>query len=137
MTLRVKASILLGIIISVSLGISGYYFLQYFEQALKNSIFKGLDSVSAASSREISNFLSDSLKEAEAVAEAIPKMAVEQKNAAVVDDILKTYFSILPKFENGMFILDAKGTLWADYPQHSEVRGRSFAFRPYFQETMA
>jgi hypothetical protein len=101
MTLRVKASILLGIIISVSLGISGYYFLQYFE------------------------------------AEAIPKMAVEQKNAAVVDDILKTYFSILPKFENGMFILDAKGTLWADYPQHSEVRGRSFAFRPYFQETMA
>ncbi len=137
MTLRIKASILLGIIITVSLGVSGYYYLNFFENSLRNSILRGLDSVTRTSSREISSFLLDGLKEAQAVAQALPKIAIEQKNAEIVDDILKSYLSIFKKFENGMFILDENGTLWADYPQHPKVRGRSFAFRQYFQRTMA
>ncbi len=137
MNLRIKASILLAVIITISLSLSGYYFLNYFETSLRLSILKSLDSVSTTSSREISSFLVDVLSEAEAVAEAIPKMAIENKDSAKVDDILKSYVTIFPKFENGMFILDEKGTLWADYPKHSAVRGKSFAFRQYFQETMA
>ena len=82
MTLRIKASILLVVIITVSLAASGYYHLNYFEKSLRNSIYKGLDSVSSTASREISKFLMDGLKEAEAVAEALPKIAIEQKDAA-------------------------------------------------------
>ena len=137
MTLRIKASILLVIILTVSLAVSGYYYLDYFEKSLRNSIYKGLDSVSSTASREISNFLMDGLKEAEAVAEALPNMAIEQQNSERIDAILKSYFSIFPKFANGMFVLDESGNLWADYPFHSEVRGKSFAFRQYFQKTMA
>ena len=137
MTLRIKASILLVIILTVSLAVSGYYYLDYFEKSLRNSIYKGLDSVSSTASREISNFLMDGLKEAEAVAEALPNMAIEQQNSERIDAILKSYFSIFPKFANGMFVLDERGNLWADYPFHSEVRGKSFAFRQYFQKTMA
>ena len=137
MTLRIKASILIVIILTVSLAISGYYYLAYFEKSLRNSIYKGLDSVSSTASREISNFLMDGLKEAEAVAEALPNIAIEQQNSERIDAILKSYFSIFPKFANGMFVLDESGNLWADYPFHSEVRGKSFAFRQYFQKTMA
>ncbi len=137
MTLRIKASILLVIILTVSLAISGYYYLDYFEKSLRDSIYKGLDSVSSTASREISHFLMDGLKEAEAVAEALPKIAIEQHNSGLIDATLKSYFSIFPKFANGMFVLDESGNLWADYPFHSEVRGKSFAFRQYFQKTMA
>ncbi len=137
MTLRIKASILLGILITVSLGISGYYYLNYFANSLRSSILNGLENVSTTSSREISSFLSDSLKEAQAVAQALPKIAIENKDAQRTDDVLESYFKIFPKFENGMFLLDENGTLWSDYPPHPEVRGRSFAFRQYFKETMA
>ena len=137
MTLRIKASILLGILITVSLGISGYYYLNYFANSLRSSILNGLENVSTTSSREISSFLSDSLKEAQAVAQALPKIAIENKDAQRTDEVLKSYFKIFPKFENGMFLLDENGTLWSDYPPHPEVRGRSFAFRQYFKETMA
>ena len=137
MTLRIKASILLVTILTAALALSGYYYLEFLERSLRDSIFKGLDSVSSTASRELSNFLMDGLKEAEAIAEALPKIAIEQKNAVVVDAILKSYFSIFPKFANGMFVLDEKGELWADYPFHSEVRGKSFAFRQYYQKTMA
>ena len=136
MTLRIKASMILGILISVSLGVSAYYSLNYFEDSLRASILGGLDGVSKTISNEISRFLTDSLKEAEAVAQAIPKSAIERKDAQRTDQILKTYSGIFSKFENGMFILDERGSLWADYPKTPKVRGRSFAFRQYFQETM-
>ena len=83
MSLRIKASVLLVVIITASLGINGYYYLNYFENSLRHSIFDGLETVSDTSSREISNFLMDVLKEAEAVAEAIPKIAIEQKRSQV------------------------------------------------------
>jgi len=137
MTLRIKASILLGVIVTAALGISGYYYLNFFESSLRNSILKGLDNVNRTSSREISRFLADSLKEAKAVAQALPKTAIEQKDAQRIDEILKSYSAIFTKFENGMFILDKDGILWSDYPEHPEVRGNSFAFRQYFQKTMA
>ena len=136
MTLRIKASILLGVIVTVALGISGYYYLNYFETSLRNSILKGLESVSITSSREIARFLADSLKDAQAVAQALPKTAIEHKDAHLIDDILKSYSTVFEKFENGMFILDRDGILWSDYPAHPEVRGKSFAFRQYFQKTM-
>jgi len=137
MNLRIKASILLTVIVTLSLGLGGYYYLRFFEDTLRASILESLNSVSSNSSREISSFLMNTLKDTEAVAEAIPKIVIENKDSAAADNILKTYFSIFQIFENGMFILDAKGILWADYPKHPKVRGRSFAFRQYFQETMA
>ena len=137
MTFRIKASILLGIIVAAALSISGYYYINFFENSIRNSIFKGLESVGAATSQEIARFLNDSLNETQAVAQAFPTKAIEQKNAQVMDEFLKSYMAIFPKFRNGMFVLDKDGILWSDYPKHTNVRGKSFAFRQYYQETMA
>ena len=137
MNLRIKASILLATIVTFSLSLCGYYYLSFFENSLRTSLLDSLDSVSTNSSREISSFLENTLKETEAIAEAIPKKVIEKKDSVAADNILKSYFAIFQKFENGMFILDERGILWADYPKHPAVRGKSFAFRQYFQETMA
>ena len=116
---------ILGSLILISLGLSAYYYLNYFESSLRVSILGGLDGVSRTAATEISRFLTDSLKEAESVAQAIPKAAIEEKDANRTDQLLKTYSRIFPKFENGMFILDETGRLWADYPKYPKVRGRS------------
>ena len=137
MTLRAKASIILCLLISVTLCITGYFYLVFLESSLRDSILRGLSSVSDTSSQVISRFLTDTLMEAQAIARALPPEALENQDAEAVANILKDYFTIFPKFENGMFILDAKGRLWTDYPVHPETRGRSFDYRQYFQRTMA
>jgi PAS domain S-box-containing protein len=136
MTLRTKASILLGILISCTLGGLGYYYLEFFERSLRDSILKGLSSVNETSSQVITRFLSDTLMEAQAVAQALPKDALENRDAKIIENKLGDFLNIFPKFENGMFILDKEGKLWTDYPAHPQVRGKSFAFRQYFRKTM-
>jgi PAS domain S-box-containing protein len=136
MTFRTKASLLIGIIIAASLAVTGILYLQFLEGSLRNSISDGLTSVSNTSSQLISRFLADTLREAKAVARALPKEALEEKNPALIEERLKGFLETFPKFENGMFVLDAKGRLWADYPRHPAVRGQAFAFREYFKRTM-
>jgi PAS domain S-box-containing protein len=137
MTLRAKASLLLAVIITLALGVTGFFYLRFLENSLRNSIFAGVEGVSSTSSEAIAKFLQDSLKEAQAVARTLPMEALERKDVPVIEAYLKALLEIFSKFENGMFILDADGILWADYPRHSEVRGRSFAFREYFQRTVS
>ena len=137
MSLRLKASILSAVIVSAALGLCGYYYLHFLETSLRDSILKGLISVNNATTRAIATFLADSLKEAEAVAKAFPATAIEKKDARRIDAILESYSKTFTKFGNGMFVLDGNGTLWADFPKHPEVRGRSFAFRQYYQKTIA
>jgi signal transduction histidine kinase/CheY-like chemotaxis protein/HAMP domain-containing protein len=135
MTMRAKTSILTAVIIVVTLGVTGVFHLTYFENSLRDSVLNGLDTVSSASSQLISRFLADTLKEAEMIAVSLPPEALEKKDILAIEEKLKLYSEKLPKFENGMFLLDEKGTLWADYPAHPEVRGKSFAFREYFRRT--
>lgn len=136
MTLRNKASLLIGIIIALSIGISGIFYLRFLENSLRNSIFKSLESINQTSSQVISLFLGDTLREAKAIATTLPETALAEKNTAVIEEKLKDLLEIFPKFENGLFILDKDGKLWVDYPRHPAVRGKSFAFRQYFKKTM-
>ncbi|MBN1102854.1 MAG: response regulator [Deltaproteobacteria bacterium] len=136
MTLRAKASILITVIISITIGTIGIFHVAFFETSLKDSIFKGLETISNASSQLISRFLEDTLVDVDAIAHSLPKKALEQRDVSLIEEMLRTYSQKFTKFENGMFILDEKGLLWADFPVHPEVRGKSFAFREYFQRTM-
>jgi PAS domain S-box-containing protein len=136
MTLRNKASLLIGIIIALSIGISGIFYLRFLENSLRNSIFKGLESINQTSSKVISRFLGDTLREAKAIATTLPETALAEKHTAVIEEKLKSLLDIFPKFENGLFILDQNGKLWVDYPRHPSVRGKSFAYRQYFKMTM-
>jgi len=136
MTLRTKTSLLLAGLLVVILGIAGIYSLHFLENTLRNSIYAGLESVSITSSDSVSKFLDDSLRDTQAIASFLPQKALEEKNVVVIDEHLKKAIENYPMFENGMFLLDAGGTLWADYPVYPETRGKNFAHREYFKTTM-
>src|SRR4030043_257638 len=136
MTLRTKTSLLLASLLIVILGIAGFFSLHFLENSLRNSIYAGLESISGTESQAISRFLDDTLRDVQAVASFLPQKALEEKNVAVIEEHLKKAMENYPKFENGMFLLDAKGSLWADYPVYPGTRGKNFAFREYFKTTM-
>ncbi|MDO9351042.1 MAG: cache domain-containing protein, partial [Deltaproteobacteria bacterium] len=136
MTLRTKTSLLLAGLFVVILGIAGFFSLHFLENSLRNSIYAGLESISGTESQAISRFLDDTLRDAQAIASFLPQRALEEKNVAVIEEHLKKAMKNYPKFENGMFLLDAGGTLWADYPVYPGTRGKNFAFREYFKTTM-
>lgn len=136
MTLRTKTSLLLASLLIVILGIAGFFSLHFLENSLRNSIYAGLESISGTESQAISRFLDDTLRDAQAIASFLPQKALEEKNVAVIEEHLKKAMKNYPKFENGMFLLDAGGTLWADYPVYPGTRGKNFAFREYFKTTM-
>jgi PAS domain S-box-containing protein len=136
MTLRTKTSLLLAGLFVVILGIAGFFSLHFLENSLRNSIYAGLESISGTESQAISRFLDDTLRDAQAIASFLPQKALEEKNVAVIEEHLKKAMKNYPKYENGMFLLDAGGTLWADYPVYPGTRGKNFAFREYFKTTM-
>ncbi|RPJ05249.1 MAG: sensor histidine kinase, partial [Deltaproteobacteria bacterium] len=136
MRLRTKASFLLAIIVIVALSVTGLLYIRFLEVSLKNSILGGLESISSLTSENISKFLDGAMKDAQTVASNLPVKALREKDARLIEEHLKALAEFFPKFGNGMFVLDSDGTLWADYPTHPKAKGRSFAFREYFQRTM-
>lgn len=136
MTLRTKTIILLAVITTLALGVTGFFYLQFLQQSLKNSILSGVDAVAQTTSESIARFLDDSLRDARAAALALPVSALEKNDIPTVEKRLKILVENFPKFENGMFILDKHGFLRVDYPSFPKIRGRNFSYREYFQRTM-
>ena len=136
MSLRTKASLLLAMIVILSLGAMGFLYTKFLEDSLRNSISDGLAGISNTSAEGIAKFLQSTLTEVEIIGLTLPPKALKEKDAATIERYLKIIQEITPKYENGMFLLDSEGTLWADYPSHPETKGRSFAFREYYQRTM-
>jgi PAS domain S-box-containing protein len=136
MTLRIKTSLLIAMILTASLAIMGVLYLRFLERALKNSIYAGLEGVSYAATDAVSRFLQSTHQAAQAVALDLPTDALKNRNESAIQDRLKLMVEVFPQFENGLFILDASGSLWADYPINPQTRGQSFAHREYFQRTM-
>ena len=71
MTLRTKTSLLLAVIIFLPLGVTGFFYLQFLQQSLKNSILSGVKAVAQTTSESISRFLVDSLNDAQVAALAL------------------------------------------------------------------
>jgi PAS domain S-box-containing protein len=135
MTLRTKISLHTAIIITLVLCIAGGLSVGFLKESLKNALSDGLRSSSIASSDAVARFLSDSLKEASAVAFNLPVEAVKERNAAAIEEKLKTLGEIFPQFDNGMFVLDPEGRFLTAYPNHPERRESDFSYREYFQRT--
>jgi PAS domain S-box-containing protein len=136
MTLRIKTSLLLALIITFTLGATGVLYLRFLESSLQNSISAGLESVSYTSADAVSRFLQDTYQDSQAVALDLPAEALEDRNITLIESKLKRLLEVFPKFENGIFLLDPSGVLWVDYPAHPEAQGVSFAHREYFRRTM-
>jgi PAS domain S-box-containing protein len=137
MRLRTKTSLLMAVIVAASVAAVGILFLSFLEQSLRESIYTGIDSVARTASDSVSQFLDDSLRDTQAIASRFSTETLQERDAETAEKDLRSMFEIYPKFQNGMFLLDEHGDLWADYPPHPETRGKSFAFRQYFTRTMA
>jgi PAS domain S-box-containing protein len=136
MSLRTKTFLLITLLFSVIFGGGGFLSLQFFETSLRKSNYDGLERITIAEAESISKFLDDTLRDTQVIASFLPKNALEEKDVFINEGYLKVMMKNYPKFENGMFLLDAQGTLWADYPVYPKNRGKNFAFREYFKTTM-
>jgi PAS domain S-box-containing protein len=137
MRLRTKTSLLMAVIVAASVGAVGTLFLSFLEQSLRQSIYTGIDGIAKTARDSVSQFLDDSLRDTQAIASRLSLETLKERDAETAEQDLRSMFEIYPKFQNGMFLLDEQGELWADYPPHPETRGKSFAFRQYFTQTMA
>ena len=137
MRLRTKTSLFMAVTVAASVAAVGILFLSFLEQSLRQSIYTGIDSTARTASDSVSQFLDDSLRDTQAIASRLSTETLQEKDAETAEQDLRSMFEIYPKFQNGMFLLDEHGDLWADYPPHPETRGKSFAFRQYFTQTMA
>ena len=137
MKLRTKASLLMALVVAAALTTTEFFFDRVLESSIRNSIYDGLEGVSSAVSDSVSNFIQETLTDSRAVAANIPPDALEGRQVAAVERYLAKMSAIYPKFQNGMFILDAQGYLWADYPVKPKTRGKRFNFREYYKRTMA
>ncbi len=127
----------MALVVAVSLVGAEVFFDRALESSIRRSIYAGVEGVSSAVGDSIARFLQDNSTDAQAIGLNIPLEALMQRRVAVVERYLAKMLKIYPKFQNGMFILDAQGYLWVDYPRHPETRGRRFNFREYFKRTMA
>ena len=137
MRLGTKTSLLMAVLVAASVAALGALFLSFLERSLRESIYTGIDSVAHTASDSVSQFLDDCLRDTQAIALRLSAETLRERDAETAEEILHDMVEIYPKFQNGMFLLDEHGDLWADYPPHPETRGRSFAFRQYFTQTLA
>ena len=105
------------------------------EEALRRTAYKAVDSQAESTAKQVANFIENSHREVAALAATIPHAALRRHDPAVLGAFLKK-LNAWTNFGNGMFLLDGKGTLILDYPEHPEQRGVSFAFREYFIRTV-
>lgn len=137
MTLRTKTLLLLVAVAVFSVFATGFFFLGQFEDNLRQSILHGADSLAVRASDGVATFLDDSLRDTAAIASNLPAGALEQGDLAALEAYFVRMLEIYPKFENGIFILDAQGRLIVDQPAFPELRGKDYSHRAYFRDTLA
>lgn len=107
------------------------------EQMLRTSVFSGLDALARTSAAHLAVFVSASMRDAKIAAEGLPVQRLATLDAGKADGELDAYLEKMsknmPRFDNGMFLLDKEGRFITDYPPHPELRGHSFAYRDYFK----
>ena len=137
MTLRKRLLTLLISTVVISLSAMSFLYLRFLEVSLRSSISSGLETIAGTSSDLIVRFIDQSLAAVQLMATALHTEDIEQRNTPAVENQMKKLMEINAEFANGMFMLDSSGVLWVDYPPHPGIRGNSFAFREYYQRTIA
>lgn len=136
MTLRSKTVLLMALLVALAVAASGFFSLSLFQQSLRRSILQGAESLARSNAEVIDRYLDEALLDAEAMAAQLPRPLLQNRDIAGLESFLQQIGKHFPKFENGLFILTPQGDLLADYPVHSELHGKNFAFREYYQRAV-
>jgi PAS domain S-box-containing protein len=136
MRLRTKTTFLLVTIVVLLLGLYAAVSLHLMEDSLNRAISSGLSGISQTTASHIATLLEEGLRDTQAIAANFPRQALEDRDREKIQAYFEMMNRLYPSFDNGIFLLDADGVLWADYPTHPEMHGMNFAFRQYFQDTL-
>ncbi len=136
MTLRTRIMLSFVMVVALSLGCSGYLFLSFFESSFRQSTYASLDAIAQARAERIGDFLRLQSLAAQHVGRMVSADALAKGQYAEVEEQLRQAMGDFPVFKNGFFILSPQGNLLVDYPPHPEKRGKTYAYRPYFQNTL-
>lgn len=137
LSLRTKTSLLLVAVALLAVTVTGLFFLRQFQASLAQTILHGADTLAERASAEVATFLDDSLRDTEAIAANLPAGALASGDLAAIEAYFARMLTIYPRFENGLWILDAQGRLLVDMPAFPEVRGQDFSHRGYFRDTLS
>lgn len=136
MNLRSKTALLMALVVVIGVVASGIFSISLLHQSLRRSILQGAESLARSNAEAIDHYLDEALQDAEAMAVQLPRRVLQGRDIAGLQNFLRQLKKHFPKFENGLFILSPQGDLLADYPLHSELYGKNFAFREYYQRAV-
>jgi hypothetical protein len=89
MTLRTKTSFLLAVITFLTPVVTGFFYLQFLQQSLKDSILSVIEAMAQTTSESIARFLEDSLSDVQVAALALPVSALESNNIPALEQRLR------------------------------------------------
>ena len=136
LSLRTKTTLLLSVVILASLISACLLLLRYEEQALKRTIFEGVDGQADIAAHGIESFIDEGRRESKIISRTLPVSALVRGDVRELESSLKQMWDTFPEFQDGVFIVDREGKFLADYPSHPELRGESLTSLEYFQRTI-
>lgn len=136
MNLRSKTALLMALVVVLGVVASGFFSLSLLHQSLRRSVLQGAESLARSNAEAIDRYLDETLQDTVAMAAQLPRHLLQGRDTAGLASYLRQLKTLYPKFENGLFILTPQGDLQADYPVHSGMHGKNFAFREYYQRAV-
>ena len=136
MTLRTKTMLILVITVVVSLGGSGYFFLEHFEKNFKQSVFQTVDAVAHNNAHFVEAYLSSQRGMIVQSGVVFSENFHRQSGSVPPEQFLEGLVMNLPSFDGGFFFIDRRGILQASYPVLQEHKETDFSQADFFSEVM-
>jgi PAS domain S-box-containing protein len=120
----------------LALATTGFLLLHFQERSLKQTIFEGIDGEAKIAAGSIEAFIDEARRESTVISTTLPMSALRARRVQDIESEMQQLAVTFPNFQDGIYVLDREGKLLVDYPPHPEFRGRSFAWREYYQRTI-
>ncbi len=137
MNLRTKTFLLIFGLASALIVLIAGTALRFQEQTIRANVLIGVDALARASSVNVATFMRNGLQDAVMVAASLDTTALADKaHRPALVDTLGQIGRRVPRFDNGVFLLNKDGQFLADYPSHPALAGRSLSHRDYFKKAL-
>jgi diguanylate cyclase (GGDEF)-like protein len=138
LNLRTKTFLLIFGLASALIVLIAGTALRFQEQTIRANVLVAVDALARASSVNVASFMRYGMQDAVMLAASLDTTAiVDETRRPALYDALAQMAHRVPRFDNGVFLLDKKGRSMADYPRHPELAGRTFVHRDYFKQVLS
>ncbi len=135
-SLKHKMALSVCALLLVTLSVASIFTLRYFSQELKSSIAQQQFLLITAIAEDLDQQVRTGHEIISRTAAAVPPeiVADPEKIQLFLDQPLNAGTRLF--FDNGVFFFSPSGTLLAETPYSPERRGKNYAFRDYFKQTI-